>query len=65
MTKARVRDVKDDPKMPIKAVVGAVVAVAAWVVSSNITDNAFVVGVCTVIATFGGTYLAPNPKVRK
>lgn len=64
MAKARVHDVEDDPKFPVKAVVGTVVAVGSWLVSSNVLDQPWS-GIVTAVLTFLSVYVPTNPKVRK
>lgn len=54
--------VEDDPKVPIKAVVAAVVAVLVYLVSQGVDLPAWADAALLVLATGGATYGAKNPK---
>jgi len=65
VTKPRVTDVKDDPARPWKTLGAAIVGCASYVIATNMTDNQFVIGACTLILTVGAVFGIRNPKVRK
>jgi len=58
--------VKDNPRKPWKAVAGAVVALATYLVTDQALNlPPWLVAVLTLVATYGGVYVKRNPKVRQ
>lgn len=60
-----VKQVKDDPKFPVKAVTGAVSAVASWLILQGFDLPTWLDMVLMFAATGGGTFAFRNPKVLK
>jgi hypothetical protein len=54
--------VEDDPKVPVKAIVAAVVAVLAYLTAQGVELPVWLEHVLAVLAIGGSTYGAKNPK---